>query len=223
MLSADTLITQTEPENWKDLPNYFSRPNVYSLRVSMDDPSVSETTRLLRAWAGGDHQAQDELIPRVYRELRKLARHCLKGNQPGQTLQATDLVHEAYLRLADVSQLEWQHRNHFFAMSATVMRRILVDRARRRAAAKRGDRVPGIDVEHALDLASNRPAAMIRLDDALDVLARVAPRKARIVELRFFAGLGVDETAAVVGVSSDTVMRDWRLAKAWLLKEMTAP
>jgi RNA polymerase sigma factor (TIGR02999 family) len=136
-------------------------------------------------------------------------------------LQVTDLVNEAYLHLVDVSRLDWQHRSHFFAVSATLMRRILVDRARRRAAAKRGDRVGGIDVEHAVDLTSNRPAEIVALDDALNDLARVAPRKARIVELRFFGGLGVKETAEVVGVSSDTVTRDWRIAKAWLLKELT--
>jgi len=187
----------------------------------MSEPSVSETTQLLRAWAEGDQRALEALIPHVYRELRRLARHCLEKERPGQTMQVTDLVHEAYLHLADVSQLDWQHRNHFFAVSATLMRRILVDRARKKAAAKRGDRVPGIDVEHALDLSSNRPAQIIALDDALHVLARAAPRKARIVELRFFGGLGVKETADVVGVSSDTVIRDWRVAKAWLLKELT--
>jgi RNA polymerase sigma factor (TIGR02999 family) len=182
---------------------------------------MSDTTQLLRAWAGGDQQALEALIPRVYRELRRLAGRCLQNERPGQTLQVTDLVHEAYLHLADVSRLEWQHRNHFFAMSATLMRRILVDRARKRMAAKRGGRAEGIDVEQALDVASKRPAEIVALDDALNELARMAPRKARIVELRFFAGLGVQETADVVGVSSDTVMRDWRLAKAWLLKELT--
>jgi RNA polymerase sigma factor (TIGR02999 family) len=186
----------------------------------MVDSSVSETTRLLRAWADGDEQALEILIPRVYRELRRLAGRCLQNERPGQTLQVTDLVHEAYLHLADVSRLDWQHRNHFFAVSATLMRRILVDRARRRMAAKRGGRATGIDVEQALDVASKRPAEIVALDDALDALARMAPRKARIVELRFFGGLGVKETADVVGVSSDTVMRDWRLAKAWLLKEL---
>jgi RNA polymerase sigma factor (TIGR02999 family) len=186
----------------------------------MVDSSVSETTQLLRAWADGDEQALETLIPRVYRELRRLAGRCLQNERPGQTLQVTDLVHEAYLHLADVSRLDWQHRNHFFAVSATLMRRILVDRARRRMAAKRGGRATGIDVEHALDVASKRPAEIVALDDALDALARMAPRKARIVELRFFGGLGVKETADVVGVSSDTVMRDWRLAKAWLLKEL---
>ncbi len=188
----------------------------------MPDSSVSETTQLLRAWAGGDEKALEALVPRVYRELRRVAGRCLRNEGASPSLQATDLVHEAYLRLADISSLDWQHRNHFFAVSANLMRRILVDRARRRMAVKRGQRVPGIDVTRVVDLASHRPAEIVALDDALTTLARVAPRKARVVELRFFAGLEVNETAQVLGVSSDTVMRDWRLAKAWLLKEISA-
>jgi len=186
------------------------------------DTSVSETTQMLRAWADGDQRALEDLIPRVYRELRRLAGRCLQNERPEQTLQVSDLVHEAYVRLADLSRLEWQHRNHFFAVSATLMRRILVDRARRRMAGKRGARAEGIDVEMALDVSSKRPAEIVALDDALTELGRLAPRKARIVELRFFGGLGVEETAEVVGVSCDTVMRDWRVAKAWLLKELSA-
>jgi RNA polymerase sigma factor (TIGR02999 family) len=190
----------------------------------MAESAVSETTQLLRAWADGDPQALSALVPRVYRELRRLAGRCLQGEQPGQTLQATDLVHEAYLRLTDVSRLDWQHRSHFFAVSATLMRRIVVDRARRRMAAKRGGMVvvPGgsMVIEQALDLHSKRSADLVSLDDALTALASVAPRKARIVELRFFAGLSVPETAEVIGVSEQTVMRDWKLAKAWLLCEL---
>jgi RNA polymerase sigma-70 factor, ECF subfamily len=189
----------------------------------MGDPSTSETTQLLRAWAEGDQQALPALVPRVYRELRRLAGRCLRNEGPGQTLQVTELVHEAYLHLADVSQLNWQHRSHFFAVSATLMRRILVDRARRRAAAKRGGRAVEIDIEHALDVSSRRSAELIALDDALNTLAAVDPRKVRIIELRFFAGLEVKETAEVVGVSAETVMRDWKLAKAWLLKELANP
>ena len=188
----------------------------------MADSSVSETTQLLRAWAEGDERALEALIPRVYRELRRLAGHCAKNERPERTLQVSDLVHEAYIHLADLSRLDWQHRNHFFAVSATLMRRILVDRARKRIAGKRGERVQGIDVEQALDVSSKRPAEIVALDDALNELARLAPRKARIVELRFFAGIEVKETAEVVGVSPETVMRDWRVAKAWLLKELTA-
>ena len=188
----------------------------------MSESSISETTQLLRAWAGGDQRALSALAPRVYRELRRLAGRCLRDERPGQTLQVSDLVHEAYLQLADVSQLDWQHRSHFFAVSATLMRRILVDRARRRTAAKRGGGRPvDVDVERALDVSTRRSAELIALDDALNTLAAVDPRKARIIELRFFAGLEVKETAAVVGVSAETVMRDWKLAKAWLLKELT--
>ena len=186
------------------------------------DSSVSETTRLLRAWADGDGHALEVLMPRVYRELRQVAARCLRMERPEQTLQISDLVHEAYVNLADLSRLDWQHRNHFFAVSANMMRRILVDRARKRMAAKRGERVQGIDVERALDVSSKRPAEIVALDDAPNELARLAPRKARIVELRFFGGLEVKETAEIVGVSADTVMRDWRLAKAWLLKELSA-
>lgn len=188
----------------------------------MPDSSLSETTQLLRAWAGGDEKALEALVPRVYRELRRVAGRCLQGEGSAPTMQATELVHEAYLRLADASHLDWQHRNHFFAVSATLMRRILVDRARRRLAAKRGQKVEGIDIARAVDLAAQRPAEIVALDDALNTLERVAPRKARIVELRFFAGLEVNETAQVLGVSPDTVLRDWRLAKAWLLKEISA-
>lgn len=187
----------------------------------MVDPSISETTQLLRAWADGDEHALSALVPRVYRELRRLAGRCLRNERAGESLQVSDLVHEAYLRLTDVSRLDWQHRNHFFAVSATLMRRILVDRARRRTAAKRGARVSGMDVEQALDWSSKRSTDLVALDDALTELGRLAPRKARIVELRFFAGLEVKETAEVVGISAETVMRDWKLAKAWLLKEIS--
>jgi RNA polymerase sigma-70 factor (ECF subfamily) len=190
-------------------------------KKEMGEPSISETTQLLRAWASGDEHALSALVPRVYRELRRLAGRCLRNEVPGQSFQVTDLVHEAYLHLADASQLDWKHRSHFFAVSATLMRRILVDRARRRTAAKRGARAPGIDIERVLDLSTKRSAELVALDDALNTLATVDPRKARIVELRFFAGLEVRETAAVVGVSAETVMRDWKLAKAWLLKELT--
>jgi RNA polymerase sigma factor (TIGR02999 family) len=211
---AYALKAQTAGEN-------CNGPRIFLIIGEMVEPSVSETTQLLRAWAGGDQQALSALVPRVYRELRRLAGRCLQNERPGQTLQVTDLVHEAYLHLADASRLDWQHRCHFFAVSATLMRRILVDRARRRTAAKRGGRTVGVDVERALDVSTRRSAEIVALDDALNTLAEVDPRKARIIELRFFAGLEVKETAAVVGVSAETVMRDWKLAKAWLLKELT--
>ena len=187
----------------------------------MAGSSVSETTQLLRAWAAGDRNALAALVPRVYRELRRLAGHCLQNEAPGQTVQVTDLVHEAYLRLAEASQLDWRHRSHFFAVSATLMRRILVDRARRRAALKRGGLAARIDIERVADLSAQRSAELIALDDALHTLAAVDSRKARIVELRFFAGLEVKETAEVIGVSPETVMRDWKVARAWLSKELS--
>jgi RNA polymerase sigma factor (TIGR02999 family) len=187
--------------------------------VNAEDLSVSETTQLLRAWADGDQQALEALLPRVYRDLRRLAQRCLNSEPSGQTFEVSDLVHEAFLRLINVSQVDWRHRSHFFAVSATLMRRILVDRARRRTAAKRGRRAPGVDIEKALDM--RRSAELVALDDALDTLASVDPRKARVVELRFFAGLEVEEVAAVIGVSPQTVLRDWKLARAWLLKELS--
>jgi RNA polymerase sigma-70 factor (ECF subfamily) len=186
----------------------------------MPDPPFSETTQLLRAWAGGDEEALPELVPRVQRELRRMAGHFLKNERPGNTLHATDLVQEVYMRLVDVNQMDWQHRAHFFAVSATLMRRILLDRARRRTAAKRGGRAPVVNLDDAPDLSATRSREMLALDDALNALAAVDPRKARIVELRFFGGLSVKETAAVVKVSPDTVMRDWQLARAWLLTEL---
>jgi len=180
----------------------------------MADTPKPETTELLRAWAGGDEGALTELVPRVHHELCRLAGHFLQNERPGMSLQAVDLVQEVYLRLVDVDQMDWHHRAHFFAVSATMMRRILLDRARRRSAAKRG-RVPGVvDLEKAADLSSQRSRELIALDEALTALAEIDPRKARIVELRFFAGLDVKETAEVVGVSPETVMRDWKLARA---------
>jgi RNA polymerase sigma factor (TIGR02999 family) len=188
----------------------------------MTDPPLSETTQLLRAWASGDNDALGQLTPHVYRELRKLARRFLQGERPGHTLQTTELVHEVYLRLVDVNQVEWQHRAHFFAVAATMMRRILLDRARKGLAAKRGGRSQVVDLEQAADLAERRPRQLIALDDALNALAAVDLRKARIVELRYFGGMSVKETAEVMQVSADTVMRDWKFARAWLLKELEA-
>jgi RNA polymerase sigma-70 factor, ECF subfamily len=186
----------------------------------MADSASADTTQLLRLWAGGDKQAFTELVPRVHRELRRLAGHYLQNERPGSTLQATDLVQELYLRLVDINQLNWHHRAHFFAVSATLMRRILLDRARRRCAAKRGSRVAAIDLEKAVDLSSKRSHELIALDDALNALAEIDPRKARIVELRFFGGLEIKETAEAVGISPETVMRDWKLARAWLLVQL---
>jgi RNA polymerase sigma factor (TIGR02999 family) len=187
----------------------------------MANSSVADTTQLLRAWAGGDSHALQQLTPRVYRELRGVATHLLQNERPGHSLQSADLVHEVYLRLVNARELEWQHRAHFFAIAATLMRRILLDRARRIGAEKRGGKVHFLDLTRTLDVAQVQARELVALDDALDTLAAVDPRKARIVELRFFGGLSVKETAEVVKVSSDTVMRDWKLARAWLLTEMS--
>src|SRR5579883_570598 len=157
----------------------------------MPDAAVPETTQLLRAWADGDKRALPQLIPRVERELRRLAGHYLQNERPGGSMQATDLVQELYLKLMDVKQLEWQHRAHFLAMSATMMRRILLDRARRKAAAKRGQKPILIDLNTAAELSITRSSSLIALDEALSALAEIDPRKARIVELRFFGGLEV--------------------------------
>jgi len=181
---------------------------------------MADTTQLLRAWAGGDSEALRQLTPRVYRELRRVAGRLLQNERAGQTLQSADLVHEAFLRLVNAREVDWQHRAHFFAVSATLMRRILLDRARRRAAAKRGGKPLALDFDKTIDVAQTQAREVLALDDALNALAEVDPRKARIVELRFFGGLSVKETAEVVKVSSDTVMRDWKLARAWLLTEL---
>jgi RNA polymerase sigma-70 factor, ECF subfamily len=186
----------------------------------------SETTLLLRAWAEGDRAALEQLTPRVYAELRRIAGHCMQNERPGRTLQTTALVHEAYLRLIDVTNVNWEHRAHFFAVSAQIMRRILVDGARARATAKRGGGVARVNLDkialdEIADVSSGRGNELIALDEALEGLAELDPRKARIIELRFFGGLSVEETAAVLKVSPDTVMRDWRLARSWLLLELS--
>jgi RNA polymerase sigma-70 factor (ECF subfamily) len=185
----------------------------------MASAECSETTRLLRAWAGGDEKALEQLTPRVYAELRRLAGRLMRNERPGRTLQTTALVHEAYLKLIDIEKVDWQHRAHFFAISAQVMRHILLDRARRTSAAKR-DGGARIDLDDVAEIASCRAREIIALDDALSAMAKVDPRKARVIELRFFAGLDVRETAEVLGVSADTVVRDWSLARAWLLGQL---
>ena len=183
-------------------------------------PVDSETTRLLRAWADGDQSALERLTPRVYQELKRIAGHFMQNEQPGKSMEATALVHEAYLKLIDITNVDWQHRAHFFAISAQIMRRILLDRARRRVAAKRGGAAPRVVLDEIPDFGSGRARELIVLDDALDALAKIDPRKARVIEMRFFGGLSVEETAEVLKVSPDTVLRDWRLARAWLLAEM---
>jgi RNA polymerase sigma factor (TIGR02999 family) len=195
---------------------------IISPDTHMPDPSSADTTQLLRAWASGDSDALEQLTPRVYRELRRMAARLLQNERPGYSMQSTDLVHEVYLRLVNASELDWQHRAHFFAVSATLMRRVLLDRARRRAAVKRGGKAQVLDLDKTLDVVQAKARELVALDDALNALAEVDPRKSRIVELRFFGGLSVKETAEVVKVSSDTVMRDWKMARAWLLTELSS-
>jgi RNA polymerase sigma factor (TIGR02999 family) len=186
----------------------------------MKDAESSETTQLLRAWAGGDQAALGQLTPRVYEELRRIAGRCMQNERPGRTVQATALVHEAYLKLIDVTNVDWQHRAHFFAISAQVMRRIMLDRARRRVAVKRGGATPKLNLNGLDQLGFSRARELVALDDALNALAQFDARKARIIELRFFGGLSIEETAEVEKVSPDTVLRDWRLARAWLMAEL---
>jgi RNA polymerase sigma factor (TIGR02999 family) len=192
----------------------------------MEPSLTSETTQLLRAWAGGNAGALKELMPRVYRELRRIAGHCMQGERPGCSVQTTALVHDAYLKLIDVANVDWRHRAHFYAISAQIMRRILLDRARRRTSAKRGGNSPAIrldaiHLDQVPDVSSGRARELIALDDALQVLAGIDLRKAQVIELRFFGGLTAEETAEVLKVSSDTVMRDWKMARAWLLAELS--
>jgi RNA polymerase sigma-70 factor (ECF subfamily) len=186
----------------------------------MAEPSIQHVTRLLQAWGQGEDAALEELLPLVHQELRRLARRYMFGERPGHTLQTTGLVNEAYLRLVNSRKVNWQNRAHFFAISAQLMRRILVDYARTRGYQKRGGGVPKITLDEALMGPHERGRDIVALDDALNALADVDPRKSKVVELRFFGGLSVEETAEVLKVSPDTVMRDWRLAKAWLAREM---
>lgn len=186
----------------------------------MEEVSQVQITRLLRAWGGGDEEALNRLTPLVYDELRRMARGYLQREGPENSLQATALVHEAYLKLVNARVAEWQDRAHFFAISARLMRRILVDAARTRIAEKRGGGAVRVEIHESLDGAPLDSDQMVRLDDALEALAKFDARKAKVVELRFFAGLSVEETAAVLKISEPSVLRDWKLARAWLAREM---
>jgi len=185
----------------------------------LDVPS-HDVTRLLARWKDGDEAALQELVPIVHEELRRLARRQMAGERPGHTLQPTALVNEAYLRLVDLKQMQWQDRAHFFAMAARLMRRILVDVARSRGYRKRGGGAKQVTLTDALDVAASRPTDVVALDDALEALARVDERKSRVVEMRFFGGLSIDETAEILKVSRETVKRDWTFAKMWLLRHL---
>jgi RNA polymerase sigma-70 factor (ECF subfamily) len=179
-----------------------------------------EISTLLQAWSNGDHVALDQLTPIVYGELRRLARHYLRGERANTTLQTTALVNEAYLKLVDFKSMRFKDRAHFFAVSAQLMRRILVDHARRRNL-KRGGGVQHISIEETIALAPERSTDLIMLDNAMHALARFDFRKAKVVELRFFGGLSVEETAEALNVSPITVMRDWNSARAWLYRELS--
>jgi RNA polymerase sigma factor (TIGR02999 family) len=180
----------------------------------------TQLTKVLRAWTQGDEGALGKVIRLAYPELRQIARRCLRMERSEHTLQATALVHEAYLRLIDAQTLTWRDRAHFFAVAASIMRRILVDHARARGRAKRGGGMQKVNLDTALMVSTELDPALVQLDEALEDLAVFDRRKARVVELRYFGGLTSDEAAAVLHVSPQTVNRDWSLAKAWLIHEM---
>ena len=188
----------------------------------MVQPPSSEVTRLLRAWGDGDEAALSGIVKLVYPELRDIARRCLSRERPDHTIQATALVHEAYLRLVDIRQIGWQDRVHFLAVGARVMRRILVDYARARDCAKREGLAHRTTLNDALVFSSEPDPMVIRLHEALERLAEFDTRKARVVEMRYFGGLTADEIAAALHISTQSVNRDWSLAKAWLVREMNS-
>lgn len=184
----------------------------------METPA--DVTQLLLAWSSGNREALDQLLPLVYHELRKIAERYLKRERSGHTLQTTALVHEAYLKLIDQRQVQWQNRAHFFGIAAQAMRRILVDHARSRQTGKRGSGGVRITLDENLAVSDERAADLLALDDALNALAELDPQKSRIVELRYFGGLSIEETAEVLGIGTATVIRQWRLARAWLYGEI---
>ena len=180
------------------------------------EPTPQQVTRLLVAWSGGDEAALEELTPLVYGELRRLAHHYISRERPGHTLQTSALVNEAYVRLVEQKNVDWQCRAHFYGIAARLMRQVLVDYARRRGYAKRGGGAHRVSLDEALAVSEERAAEVVALDGALESLAKLDPRQSQIVELRFFGGLSIEETAEVLGVSPGTVMADWTVAKAWL-------
>ncbi len=188
----------------------------------MHAPSTQDVTQLLLAWGNGEQAAFDQLMPLVYEELRKQAKRYMRQQRPGHTLQTTALVNEAYLQLIRSDQVRWQNRAHFFAISAQLMRRILVDSARARLNLKRGGAAHRITLDDTLQLAAERGADLVALDDALNTLAGLNERQSKIVELRYFGGLSEEEVAEVLQISERTVRRDWRVARAWLQTELTA-
>jgi RNA polymerase sigma-70 factor (ECF subfamily) len=194
------------------------------MNAGRDEPqsiSTHEVTRLLQAWSSGDEAALKELMPLVYKELHRLAHRYMAGEQPGKLLQTTALVHEVYLRLVDVKTVDWQDRAHFYGICARLMRRILIDFARSRNYQKRGGRFPHLELDEAATVSAVVGSEILAVDEALQRLAAVDPRKSQVVELRFFGGLTMEEIAVALKVSPETAMRDWKLAKAWLLRELS--
>jgi len=187
----------------------------------MRKASTEDITGLLVAWGGGDREALDRLVPLVYQELRRLARRQMRRERAGDTLQTTALVNEAYLRLVDYERVRPRDRSHFLAIAAQAMRRILVERARSRRADKHGSGAQKVSLDEMADASDERAAELVALDDALQAFAAIDPRKARLVELRYFGGLTIEETAEVLGVSTPTVERDWRTARIWLHREIS--
>ena len=186
----------------------------------MSEPPPNEVSKLLVRWKNGDKSALDKLTPLVYEELRRLARHYMRGERVGHTLQATGLVNEAYIRLVDLREMAWQNKAHFFAVAATLMRRILVDHARSRNYAKRGGSRQRLSLSKADRFAKQPDIDLVALDDALITLEGMNAQQSRIVELRFFGGLTIEETSEVLGISHATVERDWAVARAWLRREI---
>ena len=189
----------------------------------MPENSDVQPTELLRAWSQGDESARERLIPLLYDELHRLARRFMRHERPDHTLQATALVNEAYLRLIDVNRVEWRNRTHFLALAAQMMRRILIESARSRHRQKRGGAAVRVNIDDIAELPEPQERSIVALSDAVSALATFDARMSQVVELRFFGGLSVEETADVLNVSPETVMRDWKTAKAWLLRELRQP
>jgi len=189
-------------------------------KYPMSEQNLHEVSQLLLAWSEGDKAALDRLVPLVYAELRRLAKSYMRRERAGQTMQTTALIHEAYLRLIDADHVRLENRAHFFAAAARVMRQVLVDLARERGSRKRGGDARLVPLDEAMAVGKQHDEGLLALDEALGALAQIDPRKSRVVELRFFGGLSVEETAEALGVSAETVHRDWRLAKSWLLRRL---
>lgn len=189
----------------------------------MDAPSPRDVTQWLQAWSEGDQRALEQLTPLVYKELHRLAHRYMARERPGHPLQTTALVNEVYLRLVDVSEVSWHDRAHFFAVCAQMMRRTLIDFARARQYQKRSAKAIRVSLDNPLGVASQPAVELVAVDDALNALANLDPRKSQVVELRFFGGLSVEETAEVLKVSRETVLRDWKFARAWLRRELDNP